>query len=578
MPKNKKQSFIEGAFTLVLATVLVKVIGAVFKIPLLGLIGSEGMGYFMTAYSLFNPIYALSVAGFPVAVSKLVSESTALGREGDVKRILHLSRLLFFGAGLVGSLLMAAFSRYFVQFIGNEAAYYSVLAMSPSIFFACLMASFRGYFEGKGNMRPTAFSQVVEALTKLVLGLGLSFLIMHLGLKGFAESGRVFGLAAETELEAKRLLLPFASAGAVFGIAVSTAFGALYLRITYARSKKGEKGQPGPKQKSPVTGRRVLIKRLISIAIPVSLGAIVLNLTSLIDVSSVMKRLSVAIAESPGVIAARFQGNLPIGITAAELPNYLYGAYQGMAVTIFNLVPSLTAAFGVSALPMISSVWAKKDRVKTAASMSSVLRITLLIAFPAGLGLAVLSKEILFLLYSSRYNEILIAAPMLSMLGLAVIFVAVCAPINSMLQAVGRADLPVKIMLVGGVLKLLINWKLVSMPEINIYGAPVGTLVCYAFIFFAGLICLCRVTGAKLSILQVFLKPLLAAGLCAVAARTSCSLLMLVIPPKVATLAAIAIAAVFYAGVLLLLHVIGEDDIMMLPGGEKLKKALKTSH
>ncbi|MEG2038463.1 MAG: oligosaccharide flippase family protein, partial [Oscillospiraceae bacterium] len=229
MPKSeKKQSFLQGAAILVASTVIVKAIGALFKIPLNNLLDGVGMAYFSSAYTIFNTLYALAVAGLPVAVAKLVSENVVLGRYRQVKQILRISRILFIVTGSVGFLVMLFGARPFAEIVKNPGAFLAILVMSPAVIFCCLMASYRGYYQGLSNMYPTAVSQVVEALAKLIFGTGLAwYTTQHLG-QEYSLSGTVLGMQMNDAAQAGVVISQYAAAGAIAGIVISTFFGAVY--------------------------------------------------------------------------------------------------------------------------------------------------------------------------------------------------------------------------------------------------------------------------------------------------------------------------------------------------------------
>ena len=174
--ETKKQNVLGGAIVLVVATALVKVIGAIYKIPLTSIIGSLGRGYFASAYNIYTPIYAISMAGLPVAVSTIVSKNVALGKYRDVKQVLKVTFPLFLLLGLVGTGAMFIAAKPYVDSVGSPLALYSVLAIAPSILFCCVMSTYRGYYEGLSNMYPTAISQVIESLGKLIFGLSIAYI------------------------------------------------------------------------------------------------------------------------------------------------------------------------------------------------------------------------------------------------------------------------------------------------------------------------------------------------------------------------------------------------------------------
>ncbi len=485
MPESR-QSFLRGALVLAAATALVKLLGALFKIPLTQILGGGGMGYFMTAYGFFNPIYAMSIAGFPVAVSRMVSQSTARQSYREARRILKVALLLFASLGAFLSMVIFFGAGTFADWVGNPTARIAVCAIAPAVFFGCVNAAFRGYNEGLRNMVPTALSQVVEAVARLAGGILLSLWMLTACRREYEALGTVFGRAAASSEQALSYALPYAAAAAVLGVALSTAAGTLFLFIRQGMC--GDRLSDEQLARSPAPRSAVKLGiSLLALALPVCMGALAVNLTSLIDLASIMKRLAAAVARDPALLSASHHGALPSSLSAAEIPNFLYGSYTGMAGTLFNLVPAMTASFATSALPVVSSLWTQKRLAQLERSVESILRMTALFVLPAGLGLSVMSGPILQLLFGADRPETAIAAPLLSVMGIAAIFVGITIPVNSMLQGMGLAYLPVKLMAVGGAIKIAVNYMLVAMPGINIKGAPFGTLACYLFIVAASL-------------------------------------------------------------------------------------------
>lgn len=574
MGRLKQQSFLQGAMILTAATLLVKLIGALFKIPLTNILGGVGMSYFVTAYELFNPIYALTVTGMGVAVSRLVSEYTAKNQPLAARRVLRVSVGLFTLVGLGGALIIACFAGMFVRAVNNPLGLYSVYAIAPAMLFSCISSAFRGYYQGKSNMVPTAASQVVEAVVKLLCGISLSYGVVVYTSREYSTYGTIFGTPSPSAEQAVFDMLPFAAAAAILGVTLSTLAGCLYIILRHLFTRRGE---PAPKgtASEEVPSTRLLLGRVWGIAVPVSLSAVVVNLTTLIDLASVMNRLETAIDAGLDTILEMYHGLIPQSMDLRMLPEYLFGSYSGLAVSIFNLVPALTTAFAISALPFITASWAVGNRKATRKNIESVLRVTLLLAFPAGLGIFALSGPILNLLFSGRAMEAVIIAPVLRVMGISAILVSVTTTVNSMLQAVGLVKLPVKLMIAGGVIKLITNYCLVAVPSINIQGVPYGTLFCYLFIVGASLFALCRKTGVTLHLSAVVLRPLGAGAICATAAYLSYGILSRLSDSRLITLAAIAIGGLAYLAALLALGCIQREDLQMLPMGEKIQKMLE---
>ena len=270
---NKGQSFIGGAFTLMISAAIVKVIGALFKIPLAAVLGGEGMGYYMTAYSMFNPVFALSVAGFSVSVSKLCSMTAAKGKTSERDMIFDTALMLFPSIGLLLSVIIFFAAPHFVNAVDNPAALRAVRTMAPSLFFCCITAVFRGRFEGNRNMMPTAVSQVTESVVKLFCGLYLSYRCIEKASAEYVSYGTVFGIAAEDTQAAMSIAAPYAASAAIAGVAVSTGVGCLVMMTFFLFSEKTNSIY----RKAEITVFEAAFL-LIKMAVPVCAGALVINM------------------------------------------------------------------------------------------------------------------------------------------------------------------------------------------------------------------------------------------------------------------------------------------------------------
>ncbi len=579
----KRQSLLNGALVLVIATALVKVIGALFKIPITNLIGPVGRGYFGSAYNIFIPVYNIAMAGLPVAISKLVAQKIALGRYRDVRLIFKIAKRLFFLTGVVGMLILMILAYPYAKSINTTQVIPSILVIAPSIFFCCMMSAYRGYYSGLRNMNPTAVSQVIEALGKLILGTLLAKFTMDHGMNNFKEGKKVFGKVVTTEAEALSATYPYAAAAAVAGVTIGTVFALGYLILRHRLKKDGIskamlRSSPKPLQVKNLT------YQLIGIAIPVVASTIIMNLTNFIDSWSIQFRLSHAIASNEGLIRAMYETALnTANIVTSDLKTYLYGAYE-TALDFKNLIPAFTMTLGVSAIPVLSEAWTLKNKREIKKAVESVIRVIMLIAMPAGIGMAVLAKPILSILYKDM-SSLSIAAPVMAYYGYATFLIAFSQPLTNMLQGIGRMDIPMKTLAVAAVFKILINFIFVGIPKYNIFGAVIGTVVFYVIIVAGGMFFLIRETKVKLNYFNIFIKPLFCSVLCGAAAWSSHGLLSMVLKfgdpssrlngANVATLLAIGIAVVVYGLSLLFSRTIAKTDLNMLPGGEKISKILE---
>ncbi len=547
---RKQQSFEYGAIILLCSTVMVKIIGAIFKIPLKNIIGELGFGYFTSAYDLFTSIYTLAMAGLPIAISRGVAEHMTAKRYKDVKSSLKITRRLFFITGLTGFILMLLFIYPFVHFTdATGKTVYSLFAIAPSLLFCCVMSTYRGYYEGLRNMYPTAVSDVIEALGKLILGYAFSFVIM-----------KYTGNPA------------YASAGALLGITVGAGVSAGYLRLRYKIKGDGitkEELSNAPEH----INTKVATKTIIMIAIPVLLASLSNSVASLVDVSMVKWQLTKLVGTHSHVLRDMYSSAIASynksydTLTNAEIPTFLYGI-RGMAFTIYNLIPTITSVLGVSALPVLASSWALKDKKLIKRNVESTMKFTALIAMPAGMGFLFIGPDIMKLLYNS-VSAVTIGGPMMRIYGIAAIFAGMAIPMTSLLQAIDKQSISLRNVAIGAGLKVVVNYIFVGIPTLNIQGAAIGTVACYMFIFIANLISIIKYTGIKPNIYKSLFKPLFAGLCCGVS-----TLFVTFGGGKINTIAKICVAAVVYLAALILLNTFEADDVTSLPKGEKILKVL----
>lgn len=567
---KKKQSFLYGSTILMVSVVIVKLVGAIFKIPLANILHETGMGYFNSAYTIYTTVYALTVTGLSTAVARMVAENAARGRYRDVKRLLSLATRVFMGMGAIGFLVIALSAGSFSASIESENSYWTVLMIAPAILFCCLMASYRGYYEGLSDMIPTAITQVVEVVVKMLAGLSFAGLVMAIASNQYETSGVVFGVAVQTAEEVAAIAIPFAAAGAMCGVSVSTAVGFIYVFIRY--KMKGDSITKAMIMESPPPMRnRVILYRLIKISIPITLGAVVLQLAALIDMITIMNRLS----GLPQEVLISQYGKF---LTANESPHeFLYGCFTSI-VTLFNLVPAFTNMFGKSALPNVTAAWTERERKKLEINVESVIRVTTMVAAPISFGLAFLSEPILKLVYKNLPGAISVGTPLLTVLGIASLFLAMVTPLNAIYQGIGRMDLPVKFLLVGASLKFILNFILIGIPSINIMGGSISTIVCYMTIATLSITTLRKKLSVPINFVGVLAKPVISGLICGISAGLCNFLLTKLVEHSIITVVSIGVGAIFYVISLGVMKVISADDVMMLPKGKKILCMLKKIH
>ncbi|MEG1834924.1 MAG: polysaccharide biosynthesis protein [Oscillospiraceae bacterium] len=583
--QRKSQSLLNGALILAVATMIVKVIGMFYKIPLSNMMGAVGRGYFESAYNLYIPIYTLSMAGLPVAVTKLVSQQVALKRFRDVKMTYKVAARLFLIAGILGTVVLILAAYPYAYIAKNMEAIPSIIAIAPSIFFCCMMSIYRGYYNGLRNMTPTAISQVCEAGGKLVFGLICAKAVITFGYAQFEKGLPVFGQMVSDEAGALSAIYPYSAAAASMGVTIGTVIGMIYMMLRH--KIKGDGITKAELSASPNPMRsNTIVKTIIAIAIPVVLSSLVFSVTNLIDSLTIQSRLEYMISGNLDFIKQMYSTQLlSAGILDGDIKDFLYGAYA-LSYDFQNLIPSLTMTLGVSAIPALAAAYAVKDKRNLKTSVESVIRVTMMIALPGGLGLAILAKPILTLLYENGKSApaITIAAPVMAAICSTIFLMAVSQPMTNILQAIGKESVPVKSLALGAIVKVVANYIFIGIPALNINGAVIGTILCYVVIVAYNLTAIMRAEKIKINFMSVFIKPLFCALLSGVAAYTSFGIANHFLPLTMvgghslnnigATAVSIVFAVVIYAISMLLVGGIAKDDIIMLPKGEKIAKML----
>ena len=556
----KKNSFFGGAGILTAGIIIVKLIGALYKIPLGNILTDAAFSDFNTAYNIYSLLIIISTGGLPVALSKMVSEANALGRGNQVRKVFNLAMATFCVLGTISFCIMAFFHIELAAAMNDSQAAYSILALAPAVFFICPMSAMRGYFQGHALMVPTAVSQIIEALCKLVIGLALA--------SAFKNSLNDEAMAA---------------AGAILGVSVGCLLGAVYMYFCYRKHAGAQ-----PRFSDEPEDSKSILATLAKLAIPITLSSSVIALTNILDTSILLGQLQNA-----------------LGLMEAEARE-LKGVYD-KAMTLYNLPASFMVPLTASVIPHVSAALKIKKRRQAAQISETTLRTTALLAIPAGVGLFVLGEPIIRLLYSS--TDVELGGWMLSVLGIASIAVCFMLVCNSVLQAYQMVTLPMVTTIIGSALKLVVAYFLIGNEKIGIRGGAISTVVCFWLIALLDLFIIKRTLPRSLSLARVFVKPAAAAAamgltawafyglsckaMLALGVKLKTSLFVLVDAagepvldelgnaalsrPGVAlsVLIPIGVAVIVYFALILVTKAISKEDLALLPKGDKIARILR---
>lgn len=534
MAEKKNSSYLTGAAILAATIVITKIIGAIYKIPLYNLLGDEGSSHFQATYTIYNLLLTISTAGVPVALSRLISAARATGRYRQIKKYFSLSLVSFLTLGGVCMLIMLIFPQQLANFIGNPEIKLGIMVLAPAVLFSCVVSVYRGYAQGFSDMVPTAMSQIIEVISKLIFGITIAWILSSSG----APSATV-------------------SAGAIVGVTIGLGI-CVPLLILYKRnsdSKLSRRVNIDPALSSSET-----LALIFKICIPITLSSSILNIISLIDTKLIYSRLQ---------SGAMF---------SFEEANVLYGVY-GKAQTLFNIPSAFIVPITISVVPAISAALARRDRNGARSTMESSIKVTTLFALPAGVGLCVMSYPIFNVLYPNSNEN---GPVLLAILGIASVFVCIQLITNAILQASGYEKLALLSLPLGGAVKIIANWFMVGSKSINIVGAPIGTLLCYVFITCFNIYFIKKCLRNPPRFIKTLIKPAICTAIMAVAAIALYGILGNVLGLAKSTIGmliamggSVLVAVAVYAIAVVFTGAITKEDMQFVPKGDKLSKILR---
>ena len=542
---NKKQTFLHGAALLAIAAAVVKLIGFFYKVPLSMIIQPKGFGYFTTAYDVYSMLLLVSTAGLPVAMSRMISQAAALQNYNQVRKIYNVSRGIFLILGIISTVVMVVGCRILADLLNQPNAWAAILCLGPSALFMGIMSSYRGFFQGQGNMRPTSNSQMLEALFKLLIGLAAAYVVMR-----FTHS------------------IPLAAGGAILGVSCSCLVSVIYLRAVFTPAYRE---LPVGNDK-PLTTRETA-KRLLAIAVPITIGSAGLQLLTVVESGMYMGRLVNLIASN------QYMSHLLVkGTAAQDVADNIKGIY-GQAMTIFNMPCALIVPIAISVIPAITSSLTVNDDKAVKATEESAARITGLISLPCSVGIILMAEPIMSLLWGLEGNDLVLGGQLMALLGISVFLYAIIQYTNALLQAHGFAHLPVINMLVAGVAKLGVVYILVGNPHMGILGAPIGAALCYTAIAVMNLVSIRKVIPQRPRLTINFLRALLPALIMGVAVYGAKLGLVALLGEGTSQIilsgGPIGVGVVVYLVAAVLCKSITAEDCKLLPKGEKIAKLLK---
>ena len=528
---------LKGTAILGIAGIFVKILGAVFRIPLTALIGTEGMAYYGYAYPLYSLFLVIATAGIPVAISRMVSEKIAYNDFSGAQRVFRVSRWLLLAIGVFAFAVCFFGAELIAKYVSKDmGAVLPIKAIAPALIFVPVMSAYRGYFQGRQNMNPTAISQFIEQIFRVAVGLILASVMVAQGLE-------------------------MAAAGATFGATVGSIAGLLIIMLKYALNKKAINYHIRQSRQIHTERRKkektmAIVKQILIIAIPITIGASILPLVNFADSAIVTRRL------------------LDGGFTDVEARE-LWGQLSGYCNTMVGLPQVLTQAVAVAMVPAIAAAYKLRNRAEIDENINLGMRISMIIGMPCAAGMIALAEPILLLLFSSEAASAISAAPTLMVMCLGVPLMALLQTTNGILQGVNRQVLPMKNLAIGAVAKIILTYVLVAIPSLNIKGAAIGSVFVYGIALILNLRDMKRYTKVRVDFMLTYIKPTAASVIMGVCAFASYKILFGALGSNsLATLGAVVVGVIVYAVLILATKAITKEEIGRLPKGGKLVKIL----
>ena len=513
---SSNNKFLKGTLILTVSSIVVKVIGSLNWIILSRVLGGEGIGLYQMGFPIYLMAITLSSAGIPVAISIITAEKLAQKDFLGAKRVFNVSLRLLFVTGLVFASALFFGAHWLIDnhWIRDSRAYYSIIALAPAVFFVTFLASFRGYLQGWQIMTPTAASEIVEQLMRVVTMIVFANMFMPHG-------------------------LAYAAGGASMGAGVGAVCALLVLMWFYGRLK--QKLKADLQQQNPLATResaRAIISRLMRLALPVSMSSLMLPVVANLDLLIVPQRLEAA------------------GFHISQATEF-FGYLTGMAVPLINLATIFTAAMTISLVPAISESRALNDVFGIRAKTRTAFRVALIITCPCFVGMYFLAEKIAALIYNAPG-----AADAIQTMSVGILLLGLHQISTGILQGLGRTSIPVINMILAAAVKVFLSWTLTAIPTLGIKGAAMATVVDFGLAAVLNMIFIYKYTGFALSFSGVF-KPAVSAA--AMGAAVYGVITLAVSWGAWAILAAIAVAVPVYGGVLLAVGGMGKDDLESLP-------------
>lgn len=525
---DQSKSIAKSISVLSIAGILCKLIGVLFSIPL-NMISPVVAANFYLVYPTYTLLLTISSAGLPVAVSRLVAGHLAQNDRNNAKATFKSALLMLFSIGLVFSLIMIISNRMLVGMVHNDETRLGFYAIAPCVLIVCVLSALRGLIQGQQNMVPTAISQLIEQVGKVLLSLPLAY----------------FGLKKS---------ITASVGGALLGITLAEAAALVYMIIHYYVKKPAFEKLPQDPAKEPESSKAIM-KRLIVISIPITISACIIPLSQFIDSAMMIKRMILAGLDQAAATSA-------------------YGIFTSIVIRLINIPTALALAISMSLVPAISACRARNDYDAVKKETNTGMRYAFLIGFPCSVGMSILAKQIIYFFYGSvrkfQPADLELASQLLTFSAMTVVLFTAVQATSSILQGLRKQRIPMYTMIIGVFVKIVLNYILIGTKGIDIHGGPYASIACYSIVMISNIYFVCKYAKMKMNWIEWIIRPGLAAAAMGVVVYLMQSLLPV---HRLLTILEIGIGIAVYLVAAFCFKAITKDDLKSMIHRKGIKKA-----
>ncbi len=542
--KKKGNNFLVQGSILAIASIIAKIIGMLYRVPLQNILGNEGNGYYSTANEIYAILLMVSCFNMPLAVSKLVSERVHKGEYRNAHRVflcaVRFSMILGGSIALITYICAGFITKYMMSM---QLAVYGLRVLAPAIFISAILGTFRGYFQGFSNMVPTAVSQVIEQIINAVVSLVCANIMFSYGASLAAQEGNA------------SLAPAWGAAGGTFGTVASITVSLLFIMALYSAQTKSIHRRIRRDHSENRESNREIYNQLIITILPVILSTVVYNISNVVDL---------------GIYGSILQGQ---GYTEVQTTT-IWGIYSGQFRVLMNVPLALASSLAPSVVPALTASMAKHDKKEACERVASSIRFNMILTIPCAIGMAALAEPIITMLFHNETGTAL-SVGILQMGSLVIIFYSLSTLTTGILQGLGKMRQPLIHNCIALVIHLIALYFLLTTFRMNIYGVVIANIIFALIVCIMNAFSIARYLNYRQEIYRTFIVPVLASLIMGAAAYIVYSVVHFIFGNTVSTFIAIIAGVVVYGIGLVSFRGVTQEEIASLPKGTTIIRLLR---